>query len=119
MASTPDLIVFDVNETLSDMSPLGDALVQAGVAEGQARTWFAGILRDGFAMAAAGGNASFAGIAPDSLHRLLIEHGITAPGSGSTSPSCSASRTLRRGNRPGPPTTTPPPVAARTRRTCC
>ncbi|MGX5358215.1 haloacid dehalogenase type II [Kocuria sp. KH4] len=79
MASTPNLIVFDVNETLSDMSPLGEAFAQEGVAEGLARTWFTGILRDGFAVAATGGNAAFAEIAQDSLTRLLSEHGINAP----------------------------------------
>jgi 2-haloacid dehalogenase len=82
MVRTPNLIVFDVNETLSDMAPLGQAFAREGVPEGLARTWFTGILRDGFAIAAAGGNTPFAGIAQDSLHRLLEEHGVpTAPAS--------------------------------------
>ncbi|MFI7481145.1 haloacid dehalogenase type II [Kocuria sp. M1R5S2] len=73
--STPDVIVFDVNETLSDMSPLGEAFAAAGAPEHLAGTWFAGILRDGFAIAAAGGNAAFSEIAQDSLVRLLAESG--------------------------------------------
>lgn len=79
MVTSPDLIVFDVNETLSDMAPLGEAFAQEAVPAGLARTWFAGILRDGFAATAAGGNAGFAEIAQDSLTRLLSEHEVTAP----------------------------------------
>lgn len=79
MVKTPDLIVFDVNGTLSDMAPLGQAFAQEGVSEGLARTWFAGILRDGFAITAAGGNAPFAVIAQDSLCRLLGEYGVSIP----------------------------------------
>lgn len=69
------MVVFDVNETLSDMSPLGEAFAAAGAPAHLARTWFAGILRDGFAITAAGGNAAFAEIAQDSLVRLLAESG--------------------------------------------
>lgn len=79
MVSSPDVIVFDVNETLSDMAPLGEAFAQEGAPASLARTWFAGILRDGFAVAAAGGNAAFTEIAQDSLARLLSEHEVSAP----------------------------------------
>lgn len=79
MVNRPDLIVFDVNETLSDLAPLGEAFEQEGVAANLSRTWFAGILRDGFAVTAAGGNTGFAEIAQDSLHRVLSEHGASAP----------------------------------------
>ncbi|MFI7493817.1 haloacid dehalogenase type II [Kocuria sp. M4R2S49] len=80
MVTSPDLIVFDVNETLSDMGPLSEAFAAEGVPGHLARTWFAGILRDGFAMTAAGGNTAFAEIAQDSLTRLLSEHEASAPG---------------------------------------
>ncbi|MGX5357383.1 haloacid dehalogenase type II [Kocuria sp. KH4] len=73
--SSPRTIVFDVNETLSDMAPLGEAFAAAGAPAHLARVWFAGILRDGFAVTAAGGNAAFAEIAQDSLVRLLAETG--------------------------------------------
>lgn len=78
MAGSVDVIVFDVNETLSDMSPLGAAFAAAGAPEHLAATWFAGILRDGFAVTAAAGNAAFAEIARESLGRLLAAHGIAA-----------------------------------------
>lgn len=75
----PDLIVFDVNETLSDMEPLGAAFAAEAVPEHLGRSWFAEILRDGFALAAAGDDAPFAEIAQDSLLRLLSTHGVCAP----------------------------------------
>lgn len=75
MVSSPRTIVFDVNETLSDMAPLAEAFAAAGAPAHLARIWFAGILRDGFAVTATGGNAAFAEIAQDSLERLLAESG--------------------------------------------
>lgn len=78
MADSVDVIVFDVNETLSDMAPLGAVFAAAGAPEHLAATWFAGILRDGFAITAAGGNTAFAQIAQDSLGRLLAADGIAA-----------------------------------------
>ncbi len=70
---TLEVIVFDVNETLSDTAPLGAAFQDAGLPAHAAKTWFAGILRDGFALAAAGGNVPFAEIATDSLQRLMTQ----------------------------------------------
>lgn len=56
----PALVVFDVNETLSDMSVMGQRFAEVGAPRHLAATWFAGLLRDGFALAAAGTSASFA-----------------------------------------------------------
>ena len=56
----PDIVVFDVNETLSDMSPMGQRFVDVGAPQHLATTWFAGLLRDGFALTAAGICPSFA-----------------------------------------------------------
>ncbi|MBG6182066.1 haloacid dehalogenase type II [Arthrobacter sp. CAN_A1] len=78
MTSVPATIIFDVNETLSDMRPLGDAFAHAGISASLAKPWFAEILRDGFALTAAGENPAFADIATDSLHRLLSAE--TTPG---------------------------------------
>lgn len=66
-----ETIVFDVNETLSDMAPLGAAFAAVGAPEELAAIWFAGILRDGFAAALTGDNVPFAAIAQDSAVRLL------------------------------------------------
>lgn len=66
-------IVFDVNETLSDMSPLADAFEAEGLPSLAARIWFAGILRDGFALTVTNDNPGFADLAKDSLQRLCAD----------------------------------------------
>lgn len=71
MANVPAVIVFDVNGTLSDIRPLGEAFKHCGMPAESAQLWFTEILRDGFALAAAGDNAAFADVARDSLQRLL------------------------------------------------
>jgi 2-haloacid dehalogenase len=48
-------MVFDVNETLSDMSPMAQRFSDVGAAAHQAATWFATLLRDGFALTVTGG----------------------------------------------------------------
>ncbi|WP_411375014.1 haloacid dehalogenase type II [Arthrobacter sp. MPF02] len=67
----PSVIVFDVNETLSDMSPMGQRFVDVGAPAHMAKLWFATLLRDGFALTAAGDNGSFAGIAAEALPSLF------------------------------------------------
>lgn len=67
----PRALVFDVNETLSDMSTLAQRFADVGVAEQLADTWFASLLRDGFALTAAGVNPTFADIAQELLQQHL------------------------------------------------
>ena len=67
----PSVIVFDVNETLSDMSPLAQRFVDVGAPDHLAKLWFATLLRDGFALTAAGDNGSFAGIGAEALRGLF------------------------------------------------
>lgn len=67
----PSIIVFDVNETLSDMSPLAVRFEEVGAPASLAKLWFATLLRDGFALTAAGGNGSFAEIGAEALHGLF------------------------------------------------
>lgn len=77
MPPHPQLLVFDVNETLSDMSVLTRTFEEIG-APMLRDAWFAGVLRDGLGLAAAGASAPFAEIASDSLARLLhgqLPHG--------------------------------------------
>jgi 2-haloacid dehalogenase len=69
----PSVIVFDVNETLSDLSPLGARFVEVGASATAAALWFASVLRDGFALTAAGENPSFSGVARDLLAAQLSE----------------------------------------------
>ena len=67
----PSIIVFDVNETLSDMSPLAERFEEVGAPASLAKLWFATLLRDGFALTAAGDNGSFAGIGAEALRGLF------------------------------------------------
>ena len=77
MTSTPSVIVFDVNETLSDMSPLSARFVEIGAPAELARIWFAALPRDGFALAAAGGTAKFSAIGSEVLRGLLHDVALT------------------------------------------
>ncbi len=67
----PRLLIFDVNQTLSAMGPLHARIADLGLPEQLATTWFAGVLRDGFALTAAGATAPFAEIAAESLRVLF------------------------------------------------
>lgn len=67
----PSIVVFDVNETLSDMSPMGQRFVDVGAPVHVAKLWFATLLRDGFALTAAGDNGSFAGIGAEVLRGVF------------------------------------------------
>jgi 2-haloacid dehalogenase len=66
-----EVVVFDVNETLSDMSPLAQRFVDIGAEPGLAKTWFASLLRDGFALTAAGASERFATLGRECLLGLL------------------------------------------------
>lgn len=76
MTERPDVVVFDVNETLSDMAPLAQRFEQVGAPSHLAKTWFASVLRDGFGLAAAGTSAPFVDIASAVLTSVLIEAGV-------------------------------------------
>ena len=68
----PKLIVLDVNETLSDLSPLTSAFERVGLAGGEVEAWFAGVLRDGFALACGAENPDFMRLASESLRLRLL-----------------------------------------------
>jgi 2-haloacid dehalogenase len=67
----PSLIVFDVNETLSDMAPMADRFTAVGAPEHLAPLWFARLLRDGFALTAAGTTERFATLGDGALRSVL------------------------------------------------
>jgi 2-haloacid dehalogenase len=72
----PGLLVLDVNETLSDMAPMGDRFEDVGLPASLAKTWFASLLRDGFAVTAAGGTEKFAHLGAEGLRVLLAGHDL-------------------------------------------
>ncbi|HEY1155934.1 MAG TPA: haloacid dehalogenase type II [Arthrobacter sp.] len=67
----PSVIVFDVNETLSDMSPMGQRFIDVGAPAHLAKLWFATLLRDGFALTAAGDNGTFAEVGAEAMRGLF------------------------------------------------
>ncbi|SDO43511.1 2-haloacid dehalogenase [Cryobacterium flavum] len=71
MNAATAVIVFDVNETLSDMLPMESRFVEVGAPGYLAHIWFAALLRDGFALAASGGSAKFSVIGTEMLHHLF------------------------------------------------
>lgn len=79
MHPRPSVIVFDVNETLSDMAPLARRFADIGAPEWLARVWFASLLRDGFALAAVGGQETFARLADGALRAALAGARLSRP----------------------------------------
>ncbi|MEP7023052.1 MAG: haloacid dehalogenase type II [Actinomycetota bacterium] len=71
MQPRPSVIVFDVNETLSDMAPLAGRFADVGAPELLAQVWFASLLRDGFALTATGGKEAFGRLADGALRAVL------------------------------------------------
>jgi len=71
----PEVIVFDVNETLSDLAPLAGRFADIGAPTHLAATWFASVLRDGFALTATGATARFADLGAAVLATML--HGVS------------------------------------------
>ena len=71
-----DVLVLDVNETLSDLEPLRAGFVAAGLPAHSLDAWFAATLRDGFALTAAGAYADFRVVGGDVLASQLAAAGI-------------------------------------------
>jgi 2-haloacid dehalogenase len=68
-------VVFDVFGTLFQIAPLGERLADAGLGSGLLGLWFARVLRDGFALQAAGTYQEFDEVAASALETLLAESG--------------------------------------------
>lgn len=77
-----ELVVLDVNETLSDMAPLAARFEQVGAPAHLAQTWFTAVLRDAFGLAAAGTSAPFADVARGVLTTVLAGAGVDDPAAG-------------------------------------
>jgi len=76
--STVDVLVLDVNETLSDLEPLRARFTAAGLPAESLDTWFAATLRDGFALTAADAPAEFRIVGRDALVTQLTSQGLDA-----------------------------------------
>ena len=71
----PSVVVFDVNETLSDMRPLGQRFAEAGAPAVLWEAWFAATLRDVFALTAVGSFPAFRDVALATARSVLRVHG--------------------------------------------
>jgi 2-haloacid dehalogenase len=69
----PTLVLFDVNETLSDLQRLRARFEEVGAPGRLLELWFTSTLRDGFALTAAGAYADFRTVALGVLRGLLTE----------------------------------------------
>jgi 2-haloacid dehalogenase len=76
---TVELVVLDVNETLSDLSPLRERFTSIGAPAHLLETWFAATLRDGFALAAAGRSQPFPAVGAGVLRGLLTGRDLSRP----------------------------------------
>ncbi|MGN6250355.1 MAG: haloacid dehalogenase type II [Marmoricola sp.] len=72
---TPALVVLDVNETLSDLTPLQEVFAEIGLRPHEVEAWFAGVLRDGFAWTIFGENPRFADLARDGVRARVLAQG--------------------------------------------
>ena len=68
------VVLLDVNETLSDTSALTAAFEAVGAPGHLAPTWFAAVLRDGFALTAVGAAAPFADVGRALARSVLSGH---------------------------------------------
>ncbi|MBW0102791.1 haloacid dehalogenase type II [Pseudonocardia sp. KRD291] len=64
-------VVFDVNETLSDMRPMAGRFADLGAPESSAALWFASTLREGIALAASGDTGTFSEIGRETAKAVL------------------------------------------------
>ena len=78
-AQTPSVLLFDVSETLSDLSPLGDRFVDVGAPDHLTRTWLATLLLDGMALTAARAQAHFGQLAIGTLRSSLTGLALNRP----------------------------------------
>jgi 2-haloacid dehalogenase len=65
------LVLFDVNGTLSDLGYMTQHFEEIGAPPQLSGLWFASVLRDGFALTAAGRNPAFAEVAEGALRAVL------------------------------------------------
>jgi 2-haloacid dehalogenase len=72
----PEVLLLDVNETLTDLEPLRLRFADVGAPESLLDRWFAATLRDGFALTAADAFASFGDVAAGVLQTLLPSYGV-------------------------------------------
>lgn len=79
-AKRPLAVAFDVNETLTDLTPLREVFSRFGLGAMSLEWWFAVVLRDGIALSATGDAATFADLISIALDEVAHASGRTLPG---------------------------------------
>lgn len=79
LAHRPKAVAFDVNETLFSLETMRPRLCALGLPPLALEWWFAVVLRDGFALAAAGDARPFRVLAGQALVEILEASGSTVP----------------------------------------
>lgn len=78
MALRPQVIAFDVNETVFSLQAVGRALDRVGAPDGTLQRWFRQVLSDGFALTCAGDFVAFRDLARGTLTRMLDDEPAAA-----------------------------------------
>lgn len=81
MKTRPEVVAFDVVETLFSLEPLRARLCALGLPAEALELWFARLLRNAFALEASGTFQTFGAVAGATLEGLLAEHRLTAEAS--------------------------------------
>jgi 2-haloacid dehalogenase len=76
MFGRPEVVAFDVIETLFSLEPLRERLEETGLEPDSLELWFASVLRDGLALSAAGSPRPFTEVAEAALRVLLASQGL-------------------------------------------
>ena len=76
MPPRPEVVAFDVVETLFALDPVRDRMKEAGLGAEVMPLWFAGFLRDAFALDLAGTFAPFKEVAQATLRVVMANGGI-------------------------------------------
>lgn len=78
MAPRPEVVAFDVVETLFTLDPVQGRMKEAGLAPEMTALWFAGFLRDAFALDLAGTYVPFKDVAQATLEVVMTNAGVDA-----------------------------------------
>jgi 2-haloacid dehalogenase len=73
MVLRPEVVAFDVNETVFSLEAIGTALDGVGAPGGTLQRWFGQVLSDGFALTCAGDFVEFRTLAQRTLARMLSD----------------------------------------------
>ena len=78
MPNRPDVVAFDVIETMFSLENVRTRMVDSGLPPHVLELWFARMVRDGFALTTGGTYQPFPVVARSALESVLAQHGLDA-----------------------------------------